>query len=112
MYEEKEGRAAKCSHYVSTSNGRVYPAMRNVPGYEDDNPADWRPATVDEIAVYKAGGQPKPTPVETAVMLDAPAAVAAPAAITLAEDDPVATDDPPQAPPGLVPAAPAFNLPS
>lgn len=43
------------SHYVSVGNGCVYPALTSEPGYEDRNPAEWRPATADEVERFNAG---------------------------------------------------------
>lgn len=111
MYDHKVGRQPKCSHYVSLSNHRIYPAMRNVPGFEDDNPIDWRPATADEVQMYKNGEQPKFAPAGAPVQLDAPAPAAAPSTIQLADEDPAEPETPPLPPPGFVPTPPAFNPP-
>lgn len=48
------------THYKlfgSSNVGDIYPAMRNPPGYEDQHPEDWQPATAEDIARYKANSQ-------------------------------------------------------
>lgn len=53
----QEKRPAKHKYYVSMANGCIYQAM-NTPGelgYEDRHPAEWRPATEDEIERYLNG---------------------------------------------------------
>lgn len=130
MYEQGNNRKPKASHYVSTHNGGVYPAQHGLPGYEDDNPADWRVATADEVAAYEQG-TPLPLPASSdTVRLSDPAPVASPSVLKLA-DEPETTDsptienrglipppaavpadlaDPPPAPPGIgLPPVPAFN---
>jgi hypothetical protein len=111
-----ETRSPKNTHYVSLINGHVYPAMRNLPGYEDDNLADWRPASAAEIERFNAGDmKPARDPVGT-VQLAAPLPVTAtPSQLTLAPEDPVvdgAPQDPPPLPAGalgMVPP-PAFKV--
>lgn len=114
MYETKEGRKPKAPFYVSTANGGVYPAMRNVPGYEDDNPAEWRVATADEVEAYKRGDRITPTLPADEVVLSAPAAPAAPSSIQLAEDDapPAPQAVLQQAAAALPPAAPTTPAPA
>lgn len=48
---------AKRSHYVSMSNDGIYPAMTSPSGFEDEHPEDWRPASPEEIAKFKAGAE-------------------------------------------------------
>lgn len=111
MYETKENRRAKASHYVSLGNGRVYPALRNVPGFEDDNPGDWRVANADEIAAYERGDAPLPQPTGEVQLSQPVAQPASPATIQLAPEP----TDPPQVPAGAlegIAPAPAFNFPA
>ena len=130
MYDAQPDRRPKHSHYVSLANGCIAAALTNLPGYEDDNPTDWRPATADEIARYKdEGKEPASRAGADVVALDAPVAqAAAPTSITLADDEPAtpgalpsgipsipapATEpnDPPSLPAGAIPApAPAFGF--
>lgn len=110
MSTKKAATPAKHKLYVSISNGGLYPPMRNVPGYEDAHPEDWRPATAAEIAQYEAGDKTtKMVPDEDEVDLTAPAP-AAPTKITLADDDGgTDADAPPMLPAGALPPGPAFN---
>lgn len=45
--------APKYTHYVSLTNGCIYPARDPASNYEDRNPADWRPASEFEVAAYE-----------------------------------------------------------
>lgn len=117
-----ETRSPKHTHYVSLGNNVIYPAMRNLPGYEDDNPAEWRVASADEIERFKKGENKGRTAASGEVQLHAaPVAQAAPSSIKLADEEPAppappaAADpaDPPQLPPGALGAigpAPAFKV--
>ena len=44
----------KHTHYVSLDNGSIHPALTSPSAYEDQHPAEWRPATTAEIEVYNA----------------------------------------------------------
>lgn len=114
-----ETRSPKHTHYVSHGNGHIYPSMRNLPGYEDDNPSDWRPASADEIERFKSGQmRAAKDPVGTVQLADPLPMVATPAAIKLAPEDPPteaepnALQDPPPLPAGALTGfgpAPAFK---
>lgn len=121
MYEAPkagETRSPKHTHYVSLGNGHTYPAMRNLPGYEDDNLADWRPASADEIDRFNRGEmKPAHDPVGVVQLAAPPAVVATPSTLQLAEEDPpVETNAPAQDPPPLplnalpMPPLPAFKV--
>jgi hypothetical protein len=95
---------AKRSHYVSAANNGIYPAMTSPAGFEDEHPEEWRPASPEEIAKFKAGTE---TIVIEEVDLspgvdDAPPDAVVPHTLRLADDDPVV---PPPAP--VIPPAPA-----
>ena len=123
-YNAEPGRKPKVPFYVSTANGQVYPAQTGLPGFEDDNPVDWRPATADEIAAYENGVSLQPEPSGT-VLLDSPAVQPSPTTLQLAEEDKSEEADPPQLPAGVVvgvnapvapaapvaPSGPAFQIP-
>ena len=91
---------AKHTHYVSLSNHVIYPAMSSPSGWEDEHPEDWRPASPDEIAKYKAGIDTiKIEAIDlSADETDAPPAAALPHTIELAEEDPVVNIPPAPAP--------------
>lgn len=112
MYETKENRTAKATHYVSLSNHRVYPALRNLPGFEDDNPGDWRIANAAEIEAYLRGDAVALKPTGEVQLSQPILQPAAPTTIQLAPEEP-ATQDPPPAPAAaLSGVAPAFTLPA
>jgi hypothetical protein len=85
---QNQGAFSKHSHYVSLHNGVIYPAMTGLPGHEDANPSDWRPATATEVERYRAGQQTvdvSPIPLgESAPVAPNPAA---PTTLQLAPDD-------------------------
>ena len=45
--------APKYTHYVSLTNGCIYPARDPASNYEDRHPADWRPASEFEVAAHE-----------------------------------------------------------
>jgi hypothetical protein len=100
MYDDSlKDRKPKHSHYVSNENLHVYPAMTGLPGYEDDNPKEWRPANSAEKQNYLAGDR---TSVNSGDIdfNAAPAVVATPRSLKLVDDDePVAAQAIPVAPP-------------
>lgn len=97
----------RASHYVSLTNGGIYPAMTAPLGHEDANPADWRAANPDEIQRYQQGQlEVDVSPIQLGDAAPAAlTALATPAALTLAADDVVV----PQAPPASV--APVAEAP-
>jgi hypothetical protein len=90
----------KRSHYVSMHNSGIYPAMTSPPGWEDEHPEDWRPASPEEVAKFKAGIDSVKieaidlTPDES----DTPPEAALPHAIQLAAEDPEPAANIPPAP--------------
>lgn len=95
------------THYVSLQNGGIYAAMTYPPGYEDDHPNDYRPATKAELELYNNGITQIPNATdELAVQpLDSePPQIAAPSVIRLQPEDPV-----PPAPTDAIPPAPASD---
>jgi hypothetical protein len=119
-------RRPRNTHYVGTNNV-IYPAQTGLPGYEDDNPADFRPATNAEIEQYNKGNDVVSFGGSAGVVdLSAAAPTRTPTKLTLADDDepaaPVAPAPaiaavdpslPPQLPVGAIggaPIAPAFNI--
>ncbi len=95
----------RATHYVSLTNGGIYPAMTAPLGHEDANPADWRAATPQEIQRYQQGQQAVDvSPIHLGESPIVPAGLSTPAALTLAADD-----APPVAP--VVPVAPIAEAP-
>jgi hypothetical protein len=90
----------KRTHYVSLHNHVIYPAMTSPSGWEDEHPEDWRPASPDEVAKYKAGNDTiKIEAVDlSADETDSRPEAALPHTIELAEEDPVANIPPAPAP--------------
>lgn len=97
----------RATHYVSLTNGGIYPAMTSPLGHEDANPADWRAANPDEVQRYEQGQlEVDVSPIQLGDAAPAAlTAIATPAALTLADDDVVV----PPAPP--VSAAPVAEAP-
>lgn len=94
----------KRSHYVSMHNNVIYPAMSSPAGFEDEHPEDYRPASPEEIAKYKAGRDVvvvEEIDLSDVVTAEAPV-LSSPSSIRLQDDDVEATDT--SLPPGPAPA--------
>lgn len=92
MYDQPQKgqtRTPRATHYTSLSNGQVYKAMYNLPGYEDDNPTEWRVSTRDEIERFERGENEKKQVSAGQVDLQAPVQ-AGPRSLALADDDALA----------------------
>lgn len=78
----------KYTHYVSLSNGCIYPAQTGSVGYEDLNPSDWRGASPDEKTRYLAGETAVDvSPIDLTAVPVQP--VSAPTTLQLQPEDPV-----------------------
>ena len=107
----EHNKLPKHTHYVSLENGVIHPALTHPSGYEDQFPAEWRPATAAEVDRYRAGSERGNT---ASVSLDAVVidpALQTPGTIELAPDPPAPPPPSPvqEAPtiPPAVPPAPA-----
>lgn len=104
---KQEAPAPKHTHYVSMENGAIYPALTSPSGYEDEHPAEYRPATQAEIEQYQRGND-SARPFEHAT--PQPVEIELPRTIQLATEElPAPSESPAPAP--AVPPPPAFVVP-
>lgn len=94
----------KHTHYVSMMNDGIYQALSSPSGYEDEHPDEFRPATPDEIAKYKAGAESvKIEHIDLSESEVVEQERASPMSLKLADEDPEVPPAPAAVPPGPAP---------